>query len=68
MRRLVDGVVTKEAEFVFLAPNRWRVRHATGRELISVGPDAWELSADYDTAPAPELFAPSTEWLPGDRS
>jgi len=42
VRRLVDGRAIDEAEFAYLAPDRWRVRHASGREIVSVGPDVWE--------------------------
>jgi len=35
-------MVTDEAEFAYLHPARWRVRHAAGRELVSDGPDFWE--------------------------
>jgi hypothetical protein len=42
VRRLVDGMVTDEADFAYLHPARWRVRHASGREVVSDGPDLWE--------------------------
>jgi hypothetical protein len=37
----VDGVVTDHVEFAFVAPDSWRVLHASGEEIISVGADYW---------------------------
>jgi hypothetical protein len=42
VRRLVGGVITDEVEFAYLAPEQWRVRHASGREILSVAADVWE--------------------------
>jgi hypothetical protein len=38
----LDRLAADEAVFAYVAPDRWRVRHASGREIIGVGPDFWE--------------------------
>lgn len=41
VRRIVDGVVDDEADFAYLVPARWRVRHSSGKELIVDGGSVW---------------------------
>lgn len=49
VRRLRDGVVEDEAEFAYLGPARWRVRHRSGEEIVVDGEDWWTRGAE--TAP-----------------
>lgn len=49
VRRLRDGLVEDEAEFAYLGPARWRVRHRSGEEIVVDGEDWWTRGAQ--TAP-----------------
>lgn len=45
VRRLRDGVVEDEAAFAYLGPARWRVRHASGEEIV-VDAEKWSTRTE----------------------
>jgi hypothetical protein len=51
-RRWLEGPEVHDAiQFVYAAPDRWRVRRADGTELVAVGPVSWQrLGRDAEWA------------------